>query len=57
MDYQSIREWIFKLDPENAHNIVEFISKSTGDISFFQDYLKKHFVINDQRLKQKQSYI
>ncbi len=53
MDYQSIREWIFKLDPENAHNIVEFISKSTGDISFFQDYLKKHFVIDDQRLKQK----
>jgi len=53
MDYQSIREWIFKLDPENAHNIVEFISKSIGDISFFQDYLKKHFVIDDQRLKQK----
>jgi len=46
MNYQSFKKYIYKLDPENAHEITEAVAKTLGDylpflLLFIRNYYKK----------------
>ncbi|WP_281950790.1 quinone-dependent dihydroorotate dehydrogenase [Nitrosophilus kaiyonis] len=52
-DYENFKKILFKLDPENAHNLVEFSLKSIDNIpSLFNPFIEKNF-IDDKILNQK----
>ena len=53
VDYQNIKKILFKLEPENAHNLVEFIFRYAPFVSPFMlsIYAKKHF-ITDESIRQ-----
>ena len=51
-DYRTIRPYIFKLNPENAHTIVESLCKIAPKIPMFLPYLSKKFCIEDSLLEQ-----
>ncbi len=53
MDYSKIRDWIFKLDPETAHGVVEFLLETSGLLPPVLDAIKKRFRVEDERLSQK----
>ncbi len=53
MNYDDLKKWIFKLDPETAHNIVEKALHISGNLPFVLNLLKKNFTIEDDRLSQK----
>ncbi len=51
-DYESLKKIIFKLDPETAHNIVEFSLKNMDLVpSLFNPLIERNF-IDDERLNQ-----
>lgn len=53
IDYQSIKPWLFKLEPENAHNLVELALRLPNICQIpFNPFLESHFITNDI-LKQK----
>ena len=46
MNYQSFKKYIYKLDPENAHEVTEAVAKTLGDylpflLLFIRNYYKK----------------
>ncbi|HIE35561.1 MAG TPA: quinone-dependent dihydroorotate dehydrogenase [Campylobacterales bacterium] len=52
LDYYDIRKLIFLLDPEDAHNIVENLSKLIQKSPFLLETLKKRYFVDDKRLSQ-----
>ena len=52
LDYQAIRPYIFKLDPESAHSIVEALCKIAPKIPMLLPFLSKRFCIEDSILEQ-----
>lgn len=48
IDYQSIKPWLFKLEPENAHNLVELALRLPNICQIpFNPFLESHFITND----------
>ncbi len=52
MDYNDLKKWIFKADPEKAHEITEKILHVSGEIPFVLKFLEKNFSLKDERLSQ-----
>ncbi len=52
MNYSDLKRWIFKLDPETAHEITEKILHLSGEIPLILKFLEKNFSIKDERLSQ-----
>jgi len=53
IDYQTIKPWLFKLEPESAHHLAEFALRVPNICQIpFNPFLESHFVTNDI-LKQK----
>jgi len=51
-DYQTLKNYLFKLDPETSHSMAEYVLRTTKHLPICFDLLKrKNFIIND-RLKQ-----
>ncbi len=51
-DYQTLKKYLFKLDPESSHNVAEFALRTVKHFPFCLNLIKrKNFIIND-RLKQ-----
>ena len=54
MQYKDIKDYIYKLDPETAHNLVENSTHFLGSyLPFLLPMLKSRFSITDSRLSQK----
>ncbi|PAF53927.1 dihydroorotate dehydrogenase (quinone) [Helicobacter sp. 13S00482-2] len=49
--YKSIRNILFKFEPENIHNALESILQAFGSISIVQDILAKNFCYSNEILK------
>lgn len=48
IDYQTLRPWLYKLDPEVAHNVAEALLRVPNLCpTIFNSFLKSHFVTND----------
>ena len=48
IDYQSIKPWLFKLEPENAHNLVESVLRLPNICQIpFNPFLESHFITNN----------
>lgn len=48
IDYQTLRPWLYKLDPEVAHNVAEALLRVPNLCpTVFNSFLKSHFVTND----------
>ncbi len=52
MSYNDLKKWIFKLDPENAHEIVEKLLFASGEFPPLLKILEKNFSFEDKRLSQ-----
>ncbi len=53
MHYQTIRPLLFRLDPEQAHRLVEWIAKKlVGNVPLLQKQLAKTYQVHDKRLVQ-----
>jgi len=53
IDYQTIKPWLFKLEPESAHHLAEFALRLPNICQIpFNPFLESHFVTNEI-LKQK----
>ena len=47
IDYQSIKPWLFKLEPENAHKLAEFALRVPNVCQIpFNSFLGSHFITN-----------
>ena len=45
IDYENIKQWLFKLDPENAHHLAEFFLRIPNIApNLFNGFLNDHFV-------------
>jgi dihydroorotate dehydrogenase len=48
INYQTLRPWLYKLDPEVAHNVAEALLRAPNICpTLFNPFLKSHFVTND----------
>jgi len=48
IDYQTLKPWLYKLDPESAHNVAECALRLPNICPIlFNPFLKSHFVTND----------
>ena len=48
INYQSIKPWLFKLQPENAHHVAETVLRLPNICQIpFNSFLESHFVTND----------
>ncbi len=48
INYQSIRPWLYKLDPESAHHLAEFVLRVPNICQIpFNPFLQSHFITND----------
>lgn len=48
IDYQSIKPWLFKLDPENAHHLAECFLRLPNICQIpFNPFLESHFITNN----------
>ena len=48
INYQSIKPWLFKLEPENAHHLAECVLRLPNICPIaFNSFLESHFVTND----------
>lgn len=48
IDYQTLRPWLYKLDPEVAHNVAETLLRVPNLCpTIFNSFLKSHFVTNN----------
>lgn len=48
INYQSIKPWLFKLQPENAHHIAETVLRLPNICQIpFNSFLESHFITND----------
>ncbi|OHD96373.1 MAG: dihydroorotate dehydrogenase (quinone) [Sulfurimonas sp. RIFCSPHIGHO2_12_FULL_36_9] len=48
IDYQSIKPWLFKLEPENAHHLVESVLRLPNICQIpFNPFLESHFITNN----------
>ncbi|MDD5372590.1 MAG: quinone-dependent dihydroorotate dehydrogenase [Sulfurimonas sp.] len=48
INYQTLKPWLYKLDPEVAHNVAETALRVPNICPiFFNPFLKSHFVTND----------
>ena len=48
INYQNIKPWLFKLEPETAHNLAECLLKLPNICQLpFNPFLKSHFITND----------
>lgn len=48
IDYQTIRPWLYKLDPETAHNLAEILLRAPNICPIaFNSFLESHFVTNE----------
>jgi dihydroorotate dehydrogenase len=53
MNYNKLKKYIYKLDPESAHSIVESILKITASkMPFLLNLISKKFTLKDERLSQ-----
>ena len=53
MDYKDLKKYIYKLDPEVAHTIIENILHIIGSkIPFFLKFIEKRFKFSDYKLSQ-----
>lgn len=53
INYELIKKIFFQLNPETAHNLVEFAFKYSGKFCpFSMAYLSKQFFVHDKRLEQ-----
>ena len=53
MQYNDLKKYIYKLDPETAHNIVEFGAHIVGSYApFLLSYLRSRYSVNDTALSQ-----
>ena len=50
--YKTLKPLIYKLDPEKAHDIIEFALKHSSNMTLIQEILAKNFVMADERLSQ-----
>src|SRR3972149_7005956 len=51
-DYQALKKYLFKIDPEKTHKITEYALRTVKYLAICFDFLKrKNFIINN-RLKQ-----
>ncbi|PLY14243.1 quinone-dependent dihydroorotate dehydrogenase [Sulfurimonas sp. CVO] len=48
INYQNIRPWLYKLDPESAHHLAEFVLRLPNICQIpFNSFLESHFVTNE----------
>ncbi len=48
LNYENIKPWLFKLEPETAHNIAECVLRMPNYCQIaFNPFLKSHFITND----------
>jgi dihydroorotate dehydrogenase len=48
INYQNIRPWLYKLDPESAHHLAEFVLRLPNICQIpFNPFLESHFVTNE----------
>ena len=48
INYQTIRPWLYKLEPENAHHLAEYALRVPNICQLpFNSFLKSHFITND----------
>jgi len=48
INYQSIKPWLFKLQPENAHHVAECVLRLPNICQIpFNSFLESHFITND----------
>ncbi len=48
IDYQTIKPWLFKLEPESAHHLAEFVLRLPNICQIpFNPFLESHFVTNE----------
>ncbi len=52
LEYKYLKKFIYLLDPERAHNLVEFLSKIASNSPWILSKLKKHFSLHDSSLEQ-----
>ncbi len=53
MNYNDIKKYIFKLQPETAHHLVETtLNLSASYAPFILEYLSKKYIVDDKRLSQ-----
>ncbi len=53
MHYQTIRPILFRLDPEQAHHLIEWVAeKLVGNVPLLQKQLAKTYQVHDKRLVQ-----
>ncbi len=52
MDYSDIKQIIFKLDPEDAHHLIESFSKIVSKSPFILDIIRKRYRFEDKILSQ-----
>ncbi len=54
MQYSDIKKYIYRLDPETAHNLVEFGAHTISRyMPFLLPLLRSGYLVNDERLSQK----
>jgi len=51
-DYQSLKKYLFKLDPETTHNIAEYALRTAKHFPFCLNLIKRKNLITNDRLKQ-----
>jgi len=51
-DYQTLKEYLFKLDPEKTHKIAEYALRTVKHVPICFDFLKRKNFITNNRLKQ-----
>src|SRR3972149_4190463 len=51
-DYQTLKEYLFKLDPEKTHKIAEYAIRTVKHVPICFDFLKRKNFITNNRLKQ-----
>ncbi len=49
--YRLVRPWLFRLDPETAHNLTLLLLKWGGGVSFIRSLLQAQFELNDPKLE------
>ncbi|MDO7253372.1 quinone-dependent dihydroorotate dehydrogenase [Helicobacter cappadocius] len=49
--YKSIRNVLFKIEPENIHNALESVLQALGSVNIIQDILAKNFCYSNEILK------
>jgi dihydroorotate dehydrogenase len=52
VSYSLIKEYLFRLDPENAHLVTEMALRATNPFTFLQNWAIEKYFVSDERITQ-----